>query len=185
MKLIQPQKKLGLSQTLALNVLVFACNLTGTAYALPGQPIKNVLQWAQNHPILPKLTSDQLVQYNYSGETNFEAGKLYFRVSYIQPTKVVNEERIVYNHSNQQLKFTKTNPRALRLIQRIYNQTVADDFRNSQYVTHVGTIQFYRGRKFAYVTDTEYPQTLSLIRLKDLAEEIRQARYCQTHHCDI
>ncbi len=169
MELTHPTKKLGLPQKCAIALLIFAFNLTGTANALPGQPIKRELQWAQNHPILPKLTEDGYGRYN--GITSFEGGQLEFTIS--PSDGPVEKEWLLYRHDNQYLVFTKTEPEALRLLERIYDRTIADDFRNSQYVTQVGSNKFYKGRKFAYIADTEEPGGLTLTRLENLAGEIK------------
>jgi hypothetical protein len=184
MQVNQPTRKLRLFHKIAIALFVFACNLTRTAYALPGQPIKSTLQWAQNHPILPKL-SYHTDSGSYFGETNFEGGMLGFTISFTYRTGAVRAERLTYRRDNQGLTFTKTNLEALRLLERIYDRTIADDLRDSQYVTQVGSDNFYRGRKFAYIAHTGEYQALTLIRLEDLAGWIRDTRYCQTHVCDL
>ncbi len=150
------------------------------ANALPGQNIKTVLDWAKTKPRLPTLT--------YSSEVSSYTGNkenLHFYVNVPNQNGIVTKEGITIS-SDSSIKFTTKNTKALKLLENIYSSNVAKDFQKSRYVTKVGRDQFYRGQKYGYVAAAVQNGTnLQIISLNNLEEAIKNAKFCQTHQCDL
>ncbi|MFN6495725.1 MAG: hypothetical protein RMX65_001480 [Nostoc sp. DedQUE01] len=164
--------------TLAITFAVAPAN------ALPGQNINTVLSWVKTKPQLPTLEYGHETLTYYGSKSN-----LSFYVTV--PQKIVTQESISVN-GDSKLKFTKKNVKAVKLLQDIYGSNIANDFKNSRYVTKVAHEQFYRGQKFAYsasdfeaTTGAPSISELQIIPLNNLQENIDSAKYCQTNQCDI
>jgi hypothetical protein len=150
------------------------------ANALPGQNINTVIKWAKTKPQLPTLTYNSEA-HGYGGTK----GNLYFYADVIAPNGMVTKEGITVS-GDSSIKFTTKNTKAVKLLQNIYNSNVANDFQKSRYVTKIGRDQFYRGQKFAYITAAVKDGTnFQIIPLSKVQEFIDNAKYCQTHQCDI
>ncbi|MBD2514511.1 hypothetical protein H6G93_05715 [Nostoc sp. FACHB-973] len=164
--------------TLAITFVIAPAN------ALPGQNINTVLNWVKTKPQLPTL------QYGHETLTYYGTkGNLSFHVTV--PQKIVTQEGISVN-GDSKLKFTKKNVKAVKLLQDIYGSNIANDFKNSRYVTKIAHEQFYRGQKFAYSTsdfeatsDASSTSAFQIIPLNNLQQNIDSAKYCQTNQCDI
>ncbi|MCF2150187.1 hypothetical protein IQ276_027900 [Desmonostoc muscorum LEGE 12446] len=164
--------------TLAITFVIAPAN------ALPGQNINTVLNWVKTKPQLPTL------QYGHETLTYYGIkGNLSFHVTV--PQKIVTQEGISVN-GDSKLKFTKKNVKAVKLLQDIYGSNIANDFKNSRYVTKIAHEQFYRGQKFAYSTsdfeatsDASSTSAFQIIPLNNLQQNIDSAKYCQTNQCDI
>ncbi len=180
MKHTHNRKKLKRTYKLAITLLALTCHFTAPAYALPGENIKSVLRWAQKRSFVPKGNEDNKTDF-YSGETNFEKGQLFYKVSFLPSDGIVTEESVKYRNSDQDLNFTRTGSDGLRLLQKIYGKKVAQDFRDSDYITRVGSSEFYRGLKFGYITSSN--QGFTVTRLEDLEAVIRRARFCEMYQC--
>jgi hypothetical protein len=155
--------------------MVFAVS---PVYALPGENTNTVLKWVKTKPQLPTL------EYGAETFTYFgKKGNLWFYVSEHSTNKTVVSEAIEI-HNEPSIKFTKKNTQAIKLAQDIYNANIANDFKNSQYVTKISGNHYYRGQRFGYVTtDSEGSSELQIIPVKSLQEAINTAKYCQTHEC--
>ncbi|MBW4641895.1 MAG: hypothetical protein KME23_02545 [Goleter apudmare HA4340-LM2] len=150
------------------------------ANALPGQSVKTVLSWAKTKPQLPTLTySDEVHSYNGT------KGKLHFYAGVTAQNGTVTHEGITIS-GDSSFKFTKKSARVVKLIQNIYNANIGNDFQKSRYVTKIGRDQFYRGQNYAYIAaEVQGGTNLRIITLNSLQGEINNARYCQTHQCDL
>lgn len=150
------------------------------ANALPGQNINTVIKWAKTKSQLPTLTYSSEA-HGYGGTK----GKLYFYADVTSENGTVTKEGITVS-GDSSLKFTTKNSPAVKLLKNIYNSNIANDFQKSRYVTKVGRDQFYRGTSFAYITaKVEGGSAFQIIPLKDLQGLINNAKYCQTHECDL
>jgi hypothetical protein len=174
-----PVKKLNLIPFSAISAIAIIFAVV-PVYALPGQNISTLIKWAKTKPQLPtiKYNSDA---HGYDGTKK----NLYFYADVpSQKGTVVKEGITVSNDSS--IKFTKKNTKAVKLIQDIYNSTIADDFRTSKDVIKVGRDQFARGKKFGYITaEVQGGSAWQITSLSTLQAEIKNAKYCQTHQCDI
>ena len=138
------------------------------------------MKWAKTRPQLPTLRYNSEA-HGYEGTK----GKLYFYADVTSQNGTVTKEGITVS-GDSSLKFTTKNAKAVKLLQNIYNFNIANDFQKSLYVTKIGRDQFYRGKKFAYITATLQDGTnFQLFPLINLQEAINNAKYCQTHQCDI
>ncbi|OCQ98956.1 hypothetical protein BCD64_23235 [Nostoc sp. MBR 210] len=164
--------------TLAITFTIHPAN------ALPGQNINTVLNWVKKKPQLPSL------EYGHESLTYYGTkGNLSFYVT-------VNQQRVIREvlsvNGESKLKFSKKDVKAVKLIQDIYGINIANDFKNSRYVTKIADQKFYRGQKFAYSTfdldstnDVSAVSELEIIFLNSLQQKIDNAKYCQTHQCDL
>lgn len=171
--------KFNLLSTAALSVFAIALTVA-PANALPGQNINTVLNWAKTRPQLSAL--------KYNSEANgYEGrnGNLYFYVNTTSQNGTVTKEGITVS-KDPSIKFTTNNAKGMKLLQNIYNSEIANDFRNSRSVAKVGRNTFHSGQKFAYITaDVQGGTNLQIISLNNLQGEIKNAKYCQTHQCDL
>ncbi|MHC5611068.1 MAG: hypothetical protein ACYTXA_08615 [Nostoc sp.] len=150
------------------------------ANALPGQNINSVVKWAKTKPQLPTLRYNSEA-HGYEGTK----GNLYFYANVTSENGTVSKEGITVS-GDKRLKFSTKNANAVKLLQNIYNSNIANDFQKSRYVTKVGRDQFYRGKKFAYITaEVQGGSAFQIIPLNKLQGFIDNAKYCQTNQCDI
>jgi hypothetical protein len=171
--------KFNLLYCAAVSTLALGLAIT-PAHALPGQSVKTVLNWAKTKPQLPTLTYSEEV-YSYNGTK----GKLHFYASVTAKNGTVTLEGITIS-GDPSFSFTQKNAKAWKLVRDIYNANIANDFQKSRYVTTVGRDQFYRGQNYAYIAaKVQNGTNLRIIPLKSLQPEINNARYCQTHQCDL
>jgi hypothetical protein len=173
------RRKFNLLSTAALSVCAIALTIA-PANALPGQNINTVLKWAKTRPQLSAL--------KYNSEAHGYEGRnanLYFYVNTTSQNGIVTKEGITVS-DDPSIKFTTNNAKGIKLLQNIYNSEIANDFRNSRSVAKVGRDTFSRGQKFAYITAAVQNGTnLQIISLNNLQSEINNAKYCQTHQCDL
>ncbi|BAY13926.1 hypothetical protein [Calothrix sp. NIES-2098] len=150
------------------------------ANALPGQSITTVVNWAKTRATLPTLRYNSEA-HGYEGTK----GKLYFYADVTSQNGTVTKEGITVS-GDSSLKFTKKNAKAIKLIQDIYNSKIANDFQQSRYVTKIDRDQFYRGENYGYIAaEVQGGTNLRIVTLKNLQAEINNAKYCQTHQCDL
>lgn len=150
------------------------------ANALPGQNINTVIKWAKTKSQLPALTYSSEA-HGYGGTK----GNLYFYADVTSPNGTVTKEGITVS-GDSSLKFTTKNSQAVNLLRNIYNSNIANDFQKSRYMTKIGRDQFYRGTSFAYITaQVQGGSAFQIIPLRDLQGAINNAKYCQTHECDL
>ncbi len=150
------------------------------ANALPGQNISTVVKWAKTRSQLPTLRYNSEA-HGYEGTK----GKLYFYADVTEENGTVTKEGITVS-GDSSIKFTTKNPKAVKLLQNIYNSNIANDFQKSRYVSKVGRDQYYRGQKFAYIiAEVQGGSSFQIIPLRNLQEFINNAKYCQTNQCDV
>lgn len=185
-----------LSWTQLSLLLIASCSFSEAALALPGQSVSTVVQWSQNHPILPKLKreiAELSGQPYYISETKIDAGTVVLNVSPADnnDTKVA-EETIAFRTPQPAtvFDFNRTNTKGLSLVERIYSRAIANDFRTSKYVARVEypnrDLRFYQGRLFSYVTirfkDASEPGEhfyhFTMMPLKGLATEVSNEQVC-------
>ncbi|OUL22801.1 hypothetical protein BV378_23055 [Nostoc sp. RF31YmG] len=163
----------------ALSTLAISLSLT-PANALPGQNITTVVNWAKTRATLPTLKYNSEA-HGYDGTK----GKLYFYADVTSQNGTVTKEGITVS-GDSNLKFTQKNTKAVKLIQNIYNSSIANDYQKSRYIIKIGRDQFSRGQKYAYITtEVQGGSAFKIITLSTLQEEINNAKFCQTHQCDI
>ena len=156
-----------------------------SAHALPGQSLETVRQWAKESFVLPSLVYNRKVD-AYTGIRTIEGGLLALYVKLRPRDGVVTQEQIVSQLNAPGLAFTRNNAKGLKLIERIYNPQIAEDFRKSDYVAQVGDIDFYQGKQFVYITNRRPLQgtrRLQVILVSDLRKAIEQEVFCQTNSC--
>ncbi|QSJ19892.1 hypothetical protein JYQ62_14985 [Nostoc sp. UHCC 0702] len=163
----------------AVSVLAIVLTIT-PANALPGQNINTVIKWAK--------TKSQLSPLRYNSEAHgYEGskGNLYFYADVTSENGIVTKEGITVSRDSS-VKFTTKSSQAVKLLKDIYNSNIANDFQKSRYVTKVGRDQFYRGQSFAYITaQVQGGSAFQIIQLSKLQGVIDNAKYCQTHECDL
>lgn len=163
----------------ALSALAIVLTIT-PVNALPGQNINTVIKWAKTKSQLPTLRYNSEA-HGYDGTK----GNLYFYVDVTSQNGIVTKEGITVS-GDSSVKFTTKNSPALKLLKNIYNSNIANDFQKSRYVTKVGRDQFYRGQNFAYITaQVQDGSAFQIIELSKLQGVINNAKYCQTHQCDL
>jgi hypothetical protein len=169
--------KLAYRTAVSALAMVFAI---APAYALPGQNINTVIKWAKTKAQLPTLKYNSEA-HGYGGTK----GNLYFYADVPAENGTVAKEGVTVS-GDSSLKFTTKNAKAVKLLQNIYNSNIATDFRESRYITKVGRDQFARGKKYGYITaEVQGGTNLQIIPLNKLQGEIDNAKYCQTHQCDL
>ena len=172
-------KKVNFLHQSALSTLAVVL-VVAPAHALPGQSINTVLKWAKTKPQLPALTYSSEA-HGYGGNK----GNLYFYADVTAENGTVTKEGITVSVDSS-IKFTTKNTKAVKLLQDIYNSNIANDFSQSRNITKVGRDQFYQGKKYAYITAAVQNGTnFQIIPLNNLQEAIKNAKYCQTHQCDL
>ncbi len=163
---------------LALSAIA-AILATTPAQALPEQSSETVLKWVKTRPQLPTL------EYGPETSTYFGTkGNLRFFVGTAFGKNVTQESIDVSDDPS--LKFAKKSTKAIKLVQDVYDLSIASDFKNSRLVTKVGGQHFYQGQKFAYTaSDDSRGSSLQIILVKKLQDEIKSTKFCQTHQCDV
>ncbi|NJR49814.1 MAG: hypothetical protein HC780_09870 [Leptolyngbyaceae cyanobacterium CSU_1_3] len=154
------------------------------ALGVPGQPIEQVLQWANSHRFLPPLRPVEKLDAGYPDyqsvitlgqRSNKSASYIAFEV-FTDPNRIVTSQTIDYRDYSQlrrPLAFTRRDAEGLQLIQTIYGEQIKEDFRRSRHVRNEGTgnmtVKVYRGDLFVYRTWTDNPATqFSIYRLDDV-----------------
>lgn len=171
--------KFNLLTLVALSSLAVVIAVT-PANALPGQNINTVIKWAKTKAKLPRLTYSSEA-HGYSGTK----GNLYFYVDVPSEQGIVTKEGITVS-GDSSIKFTTKNAKAVKLIQNIYNANIANDFSQSRRITKIGRDHYYKGKKYAYIlAEVVGGSAFQIINLKQLQAEIDNAKYCQTHQCDL
>ncbi|AFZ13337.1 hypothetical protein Cri9333_2470 [Crinalium epipsammum PCC 9333] len=174
-----PIKKLNLVSVSAISVIAMIFAVI-PVYALPGQNINTVIKWVKTKPQLPRIKYNSEA-HGYDGTKK----NLYFYADVPSQNGTVVKEGITVSNDSS-IKFTQKNAKAVKLIQDIYNSTISNDFRTSKNVIKVGRDQFLRGTKFGYITaEVQGGSAWQITSLKTLQEEINNAKYCQTHQCDV
>lgn len=150
----------GCRLTIGLSIAVAANGvMTQTAYALPGQPIAQTVQWSKNHPLIGKL----LLQTKYGDSADYiaegETAAANFSLNiFLDKASRVDIEIIDYRPKPNQpapLSFERANHNGLLLLEQVYGKALADDFRTAKYVRKVKDNAswdnyFYLGKKYAY-----------------------------------
>ncbi|MCC5634361.1 hypothetical protein LC593_00555 [Nostoc sp. CHAB 5844] len=176
---MKKSNKFNLFTLATLSCLAVAIAVT-PANALPGQNINTVIKWAKTRAKLPKLTYSSEA-HGYSGTK----GNLYFYVDVTSEKGTVTKEGITVSEDSS-VKFTTKNAKVVKLIQTIYNSNIANDFSQSRRITKIGRDHYYQGKKYAYIlAEVEGGSAFQLINLRQLQAEIDNAKYCQTHQCDL
>jgi hypothetical protein len=164
----------------ALSTLTLSLSLLAPANALPGQNIKTVVNWAKTRATLPAIKYNS-ESHGYDGTK----GKLYFYADVTSQNGTVTKEGITVS-GDSSLKFTQKNSTAVKLIQNIYNSSIANDYQKSRNLIKIGRDQFSRGQKYAYITaEVQGGSAFQIISLSNLQEAINNAKFCQTNQCDI
>ncbi|MFH7030845.1 MAG: hypothetical protein ACHBN1_37225 [Heteroscytonema crispum UTEX LB 1556] len=154
---------------------------TFPANALPGQNISAVVKWAKTRPQLPPVLKYNSEVSGYDGTK----GNLYFYVNVTSEKGSVTKEGITVS-GDRSIKFANDNAKGVKLLEDIYNAGIANDFRNARSVAKVGRDTFYRGQKFGYITaEVQGGTNFQMIALGSLQKAIDDAKYCQTHQCDL
>lgn len=159
---------------------------SSSVYALPGQLLETVQQWAKESDVLP----DALVYTHdvkaYTGTRTIDQGLVALSVKVRSNDKRVLHEQIVVQLNAPNLVLSRENAEGVKLIERIYDAQIADDFRNADYAAKVGNTNFYQGDRFVYITEhrpNEATQRLSVISINDLRPAIDREVFCQTNPC--
>jgi hypothetical protein len=161
-----------------INYAIFLGNTR--ANALPGQTVNSFLTWVKTKPQLPAIKYNNESQ-SYDGTK----GNMYFYASVTSTKGKVKKEGITVS-KDPSIKFSRQNAKAVKLIQDIYGAEVSNDFKNSTYITQVGRDSFLRGKEHGFsVAQVKDGTNLEIVLLKDLQQKINNAKYCQTHQCDV
>ena len=176
-----------------ISIVLTTCtlNFAQSAYALPGQDITTVIKWSERHPILSKLnyaeTRVKKDEPDYYTEASFNGGISHLRLNvWVNAKKKVTLEEIQYTSETSLMKCNRNDFNFLQLIQQIYDHAIADDFRDSKYVSMVGEERFFKGKKYVYHTWDSVPNgnfQFTVIPPNNLESEMKQPRYCNTHEC--
>jgi hypothetical protein len=154
---------------------------TFPANALPGQNISAVVKWVKTRPQLPQVLKYNSEVSGYDGRK----GNLYFYVNVTSEKGSVTKEGITVS-DDPSIKFAKNNAKGVKLLQDIYKAGISDDFRNARSLAKVGRDSFFRGQKFGYITaEVKDGTNFQMIALGSLQKAIDDAKYCQTHQCDL
>lgn len=167
-----------------------AYSLNSPAQAIPGNSVQMVKNWAKQHSLLSPL-SRGIAELSglpfYTSEAKLPNGSLVFSMSPDQQDKVSQKETIAYGTAKPFAGFTRQN---LSVIQQVYGNAIANDFRASQFVAQVNynpvENRYYRGTRFAYRT-TAFKEAnqgqkfyhFTVIPLKSLNGEIQGDRQCR------
>lgn len=172
------------SRNLALGGMALLLSTT-PAYALPGQNLKTVRQWAKESFVLPELAYNS--KYDaYTGIRTIEGGLLALYVEVRPQDNTSVREQIVTQLNAPNLRFARNDAEGLELIKRIYTPEIADDFRASKFVAQVGKTDFYQGKKFAYTTlQQQSLRQFGVMPASELKQAIQRQVYCQSHNCVV
>jgi hypothetical protein len=161
-----------------INYAIFLGN--AKAIALPGQTVSSFLSWVKSKPQLPSVKYNSEVQ-SYDGTK----GNMYFYASVTGEKGKVKKEGITVS-KDPSIQFSRHNAKAVKLIQDIYGAETSNDFKSSIYIAKVGRDSFLRGKKYGYsVAQVKDGTNLEIVPLQDLQGKINNAKYCQTHQCDV
>jgi hypothetical protein len=167
-----------------INYAIFLGNAkaipTVVNYAQPGQTVSSFLSWAKTKTQLPALKYNSEFQF-YDGTK----GNMYFYASVTGEKGKVKKEGITVS-KDPSIKFSRHNAKSVELIKNLYGAEISSDFKSSIYITQVGRDSFLRGKQYGYsVAQVKDGTNLEIVLLKDLQEKINNAKYCQTHQCDV
>jgi hypothetical protein len=155
-------------------------------YALPGQSLKVIRQEAKKSFVLPPnlVYNDEFDA--YTGIRTIDDGVLAMYVRVRPQDQVSTQEMFVIQRKAPNLAFVRNDAEGLRLIERMYNAQIANDFRTSKYVAQIGEADFYQGKQFVYITynqPTEGIWRFSVLPLDALQTAIKREVYCQANEC--
>lgn len=172
---------------LAIGSIMLLFTATSAA-ALPGQSLETVKQWAEASNVLPPALAYDRDVNAFTGVRTIEDGLLALSVKVRFHDNIVVREQIVVQPNVPNLAFSRESPEGLKLIERIYDAQVAEDFRKSDYVAKVGNSDFYQGDRFVYIIEQlprQVIQQFSVIPIADLRAAIDQAVFCQMNTCVV
>lgn len=173
------------SQNLAMSGMVLLLSNT-SAYALPGQNLQTIRQWAKKSFVLPPELIYNPDYDAYTGIRTIDGGMLALYVKVRPQDGVSVQEQIVTQIYEPNLTFARNNAAGLGLIERIYTPEIAKDFQTARYVAQIGSTDFYQGQEFAYVTLQQGGiRRFSVIPRSDLNQAIKQEVSCQNSNCVI
>ncbi|MBD2054482.1 hypothetical protein H6F88_00260 [Oculatella sp. FACHB-28] len=137
---------------------------------VPGQPIGQVIQWANNHSFLPPLQPVEQLEEDYPGYQSVvnlgqrpgqSAAYITFEV-FTDTNGYVTSQTIDYRDPSsirRPLMFTQTDSEGLQLIETIYGEQIKDDFVRSIRSENADsnesssfTVNHYSGELFDYQT---------------------------------
>lgn len=154
------------------------------ASGLPGQPIDQVLRWANNHSFLQPLQSVEKLESGYPDyqsvtnlgqQPNQSASYIAFEV-YVNSDQIVTSQTIDYRDDSQihqPLAFTQQDSEGLQLIQTVYGEEIKEDFVRSRHIRDEGNgnmqISVFASDRFTYKTWNDGSASqFSIHRLEDI-----------------
>ncbi|NDJ19543.1 hypothetical protein [Myxacorys almedinensis] len=172
-----------------------------SAQALPGQNVQTVMRWVQNHALLSPFErgiGELSGLPFYNSQAKVENGTVVFAMNPTDRTdKIVGEEIIAYQTQSNagNTIFTRTNSEGLGIVQRIYDQSLTNDFQKSKYVARVEfnyvDLRFFQGKRFGYSTvsfkqptDGQWFYHFRVISLENLNGLILGEQQCRRQSAD-
>ncbi|MFN2527355.1 MAG: hypothetical protein ABR584_01390 [Candidatus Baltobacteraceae bacterium] len=164
------------------STLAFACALPGDRFSDTKSAVRSkglrlhcVIGEMSGTPFCTAFGKYRGAQFNYSFHDDLG------HVNY--------SEEVWYNSSGFRF-LAKNDPRVRGLLERIYNDSVAQDFLRAKAIAVVeefdlpkSHMTFLRGQKYGYATGDGGGFTLTVYRAGDLAHIIANARRCATMEC--
>jgi hypothetical protein len=162
-----------------LSALIVALGVT-PANAIPGQNANSFVKWVKSNPQLPAVKYNSESQ-GYDGRKS----NLYFYAGVTSRQGTITREGVTIS-GDSSIKFSRQNAKAIKTIQGIYGSKIANDFKDSQYITKVGRDSFLRGKLYGYsVAQVQNGTNLEIFLLKNLQKKIDNAKFCQKNQCDV
>lgn len=166
------------------------CNFNTSAYAVPGDSVQTVKNWAKQHSLLSPLGRG-IAELSglpfYTSQATLTNGTVVFSMSPDRQDKISQTETIAFGTAQPFAGFTRQN---LDLIRQIYSSAIANDFRASQYIAKVDyrpvENRYFRGKRFGYRT-TEFKEAndgrkfyhFTILPLESLNGTIQGDRQCR------
>lgn len=173
------------SCNLALSTVALLLGMT-PAYALPGQNLTTIRQWAKESFVLPPNLVYNPKYDAYTGIRTVGSGLLALYVKVRPQDNVSVREQIVTQINAPDLRFARNDAEGLKLVERIYSPEIAKDFQASKFVAQIGDTDFYQGKKFAYTTlEQKGIRRFSVIPVSDLKQAIQREVSCQNNNCVV
>lgn len=165
-----------------LSALIVALGIA-PANAIPGQNVSSFLKWVKSNPQLPAVKYDnQFPSYEGYNGANYHGRKdnLYFHARATSRQGTITIESVVISDDSS-IKFSRHNPKAIKIIRGIYGSKIANDFSSSQYFVEVDEYSFLRGKQYGYAVsqvENETGTNFEIFLLKDLQYIIDLTRSC-------
>lgn len=164
---------------------VAAASVYGMAQALPGQKVSTVVAAIHAKPFTTKkIISEMSGMPMYNATKPYKGGRIFYHIEDMTD-HISFHETVTYDAPGFSFN-NKSDPRVHAVLALVYDGAIADDYVHAKAVAVVPVYQsklkttFFKGARYAYAGGSD---GITLYALKDLAEQIKEAKQCAKTDC--